>query len=69
MQEVKKIIRTDCYRYAGLLLGDFLTGRWSSTAFDELVSALLIYAYNPQPGRCAERICHDPHGRSQKQFG
>jgi len=69
LPEGMRVIRTDCYRYAGLLLGDFLTGRWSQTGSDELVKALQDYAYKPQPGRYAERKCHDPHGRSQKQFG
>jgi transposase len=64
-----KVIRTDCYRYAGLLLGDFLAGRWTQSGFNELVTALQKYAYQPKPGRYAERICHDPYGRSRKQFG
>jgi hypothetical protein len=34
-----------------------------------LVTALQKYAYQPKPGRYAERICHDPYGRSRKQFG
>lgn len=68
LPEGMRIIRTDCYRYAGLLLGDYLTGRWSSQAFDELVEALQKYAYRPKPGRYAERKCNDPHGRSREQF-
>lgn len=68
LPEGVKIIRADCYRYAGLLLGDFLTNRWSTTAFDELVAALRKYAYKPKLGRYAKRVCNDPHGRSREQF-
>lgn len=64
-----QVVRTDCYRFAGVLLGDFLVGRYREDEFLRLVDELRRYAQKRRPGRYAERRCEVPYGRSQKQFG
>ena len=64
-----RVVRTDCYRFAGVLLGDFLSGRYREEEFLKLVDELRRYAQKRKPDRYAERKCRVPYGRSQKQFG
>jgi hypothetical protein len=64
-----RVVRTDCYRFAGVLLGDFLAGRYREEEFMRLVNELRRYAQSRKPDRYAERTCNVPFGRSQKQFG
>lgn len=64
-----RVVRTDCYRFAGILLGDFLAGRYREGEFLRLVDELRRYAQRRSPNRYAERRCNVPYGRSQKQFG
>lgn len=64
-----RVVRTDCYRFAGVLLGDFLAGRYREPEFLRLVEDLKRHAQKRKPDRYAERRCEVPFGRSQKQFG
>ena len=64
-----QVIRTDCYRFASVLLSDFLAGTYCEDEFIRLVEELRRYAQKRSPNRYAERTCNVPYGRSQKQFG
>jgi len=64
-----KVVRTDCYRFAGVLLGHFMTGCYREEEFRRYVESLRRYAQKRKPNRYAERKCEVPFGRSQKRFG
>jgi len=52
-----RVVRTDCYRYAGALLDDFMTGHYREDEFLRLVEELRRYAQKRKPDRYAERRC------------
>lgn len=66
--EGRRILRSDCYRYASVLLAEYLIGKPIQQDIDYFIQELKKHSYKPKPGRYAERKCHVPYGRSWERF-